>query len=162
MYSQCAAEIALFYSRFAIPLSAGDTYRSDRGLIWVVYWYVSMYYVSVCSVWLSTVWYMPYRQLVGTSVPTGKANHILLSSISIFFYLKMFVAFKRIHYICLMICFLHKQGKMSCLMINDIDAGLGRFGQSFICFCLWIWSVHNIKLDEGILFISYDVQNVLF
>lgn len=27
------------------------------------------------------------------------------------------------------------QGKMSCLMINDIDAGLGRFGELYFHYC---------------------------
>lgn len=30
------------------------------------------------------------------------------------------------------------QGKMSCLMVNDIDAGLGRFGEFYFVILLFI------------------------
>lgn len=35
------------------------------------------------------------------------------------------------------------QGKMSCLMINDIDAGLGRFGE-----LMFYWGTENLELYQ--------------
>lgn len=60
-----------------VPLNMGNMYQFHRGSIQMVHRYVPMYCVSVCSIWLGTTWYIPYRQLVGTPVQTGKANHIV-------------------------------------------------------------------------------------
>lgn len=51
-----------------VPLGTGGMYQSDRRLVWAVYRYAPMYRMSIYSVWLSTVWYVLYRQLVDTPV----------------------------------------------------------------------------------------------